>query len=121
MPEPKLRISVCADFAEDVRAALPAPLDHDVEVVEFDADCVGPQARCQELRERAHVPGAARTELMVGDCPVSVSRAADGYDICALRCSGPSGYPLIDREVAEQLIADGAHLLTPGWARNWKT
>ena len=121
MPEPRLRISVCADFAEDVRAALPAPLDHDVEVVEFDADCVGPQARCQELREQVRGPGAAFTEPIAGDCTVSVSRAADGEDVCALHCSGPSGYPLIDREVAEQLIADGAYLLTPGWARNWKT
>ena len=121
MPEPRLRISVCADFAADVRAALPAHLQDGVEVVEFAADCVGPQARCQELREQAHWPGAAFTVLMAGDCPVSVSRAADGDAICALHCSGPSGYPLIDREVAEQLIADGAYLLAPGWARHWKT
>jgi len=67
-----------------------------------------------------HAPSAARTELMAGDCPVSVSPAADGADVCALQCSGPAGYPLINREFAEQLVADGAYLLTPGWAHDWK-
>jgi len=120
MPEPRLKISACANFAPDVRAALPAHLQDGVEVVEFAADCVGLQARCRERCERVHASNA-RTELMAGDCPVSVSHAADRADVCALRCSGPPGYPLIDREVAEQLIADGAYLLTPGWARHWKT
>ena len=121
MPEPRLRISACANFAPDVRAALPAHLQGSVEVVELAADCVGPQAHCEELREQVHEPGAARTELMAGDYPVSVSRAGDGDDVCALHCSGPAGYPLINREYAEQLIADGAYLLTPGWARHWKS
>ena len=121
MSEPRLRISACANFAQDVRAALPAHLRASVEVVELAADCAGPQARCEELRKEVHEPGAARTELMAGDYPVSASRAADGDDVCALQCSGPSGYPLINREYAEQLIADGAYLLTPGWARHWKS
>jgi len=121
MPEPRLRISACANFAPDVRAALPAHLQGSVEVVALAADCVGPQARCQELREQVHEPGAARTELMAGDYPVSASRASNGDDVCALHCSGPAGYPLINREYAEQLIADGAYLLTPGWARHWKS
>ena len=58
---------------------------------------------------------------MAGDYPVSASQTDDGDDVCALHCSGPSGYPLINRELAEQLIADGAYLLTPGWARHWKS
>ena len=41
-------------------------------MVELAADCVSPQAHCKELREQVHGPGAARTELMAGDCPVSV-------------------------------------------------
>jgi len=121
MPEPRLRINACANFTPDVRAALPARLQGSVELVEFAADCVGPQARCQEMREQVHGPGAARTELMAGDYPVSVSQTDDGDDVCALYCSGPAGYPLINRELVEQLIADGAYLLTPGWARHWKS
>ncbi|HET6495322.1 MAG TPA: diguanylate cyclase, partial [Thermoleophilia bacterium] len=50
-----------------------------------------------------------------------VSQAIGGEDVCALQCTGPSGYPLINRDYAEQLVADGAYLLTPGWARHWKS
>ena len=121
MREATLRIHVCANFAPDVRAALPAYLQESVEVVELAAACAGPQARCRELCEGVHAAGAARTVLMAGESPVSVSQAPGGDDVCALQCSGPSGYPLINRELAEQLIADGAYLLTPGWARHWKS
>jgi len=48
MPEPRLRISACANFAPDVRAALAAHLRDGVEVVESAADCAGLQARCRE-------------------------------------------------------------------------
>jgi hypothetical protein len=121
MPEPGLKIHVCASFAVDVRAALSAHVQARVKVVELDADCVGFHGPCREAREGVHLPGAVRTELMVGDCSVSVSRAADGDDVCALHCCGPSGYPLINLEYAEQLVADGAYLLTPGWVRHWKS
>ena len=121
MREARLKIHVCANFATDVQAALPEYLRGSVEVVELAADCAGPQAHCKELREQVHEPGAARTRLMAGDYPVTVSQTGDGDDVCALECSGPCGYPLINRELAEQLIADGAYLLTPGWARHWKS
>jgi diguanylate cyclase (GGDEF)-like protein/PAS domain S-box-containing protein len=121
MPEPRLSISTCASFAPDVRAALPAHLQGQVEIVEFAADCAGAQADCREQCEQVHARAAARAELMAGDCVVSVSSRADGADVCALQCSNPSGYPLINRRFAEQLIADGAYLLTPGWARHWKS
>ena len=76
------------DFAPEVRAALPANLRGSVEVVELAADCGGAQARCEELRERVHEPRAARTELMTGDNPVSVSVRPTGTT--SALCSAPA-------------------------------
>ncbi len=121
MTDGRLRIHVCTNFAPDVRAALPKQLESGVEVVEFAADCVGSQADCEASCERMLDPDAARTQSMAGDSRITISHTAGGDDVCALRCTGPAGYRLVNHEIAEQLVADGAYLLTPGWAQRWRS
>jgi diguanylate cyclase (GGDEF)-like protein/PAS domain S-box-containing protein len=119
MADGVLRIHVCANFAPDVRAALPEHLGSSVRVVEFASECAGPHAACIEHCEHVHDPAAARTQLTTGDTQVTLSHQPDGDDVCALRCTGPAGYRIVNREIAEQLVAEGAYLLTPGWVRRW--
>ncbi len=118
MDDARLRVHVCSSFASDVRAALPPRLAEDVELVEFAAACWGSSPNCAQVD--LGLRGAERAELSVGETTVEVIRAADGRWDCVLRCSGPAGHPLLNRAIAEQLVAEGAYLLTPGWARGWR-
>ncbi len=113
MTRAALTLAVCPHFAPDVRAAVAGGLQRSIEVTTFPAECIGPPSPPDVLLEEKADSGG-RLEVLGGACTIDV---ADGTG--RLHCFGATGYPLVNPKVAEQFVAEGAYLLSPGWARNW--
>jgi diguanylate cyclase (GGDEF)-like protein/PAS domain S-box-containing protein len=116
---PRLKVAVCVHFADDVRAALGDRFDDVVDVVAFEADCVGRQVDAEGLPCPGESSDQTHVELFGGACVADLTSREQQSDLCRLHCFGPAGYPLVNQAIAEQLIAEGAYLLSPGWARTW--
>lgn len=119
MSPPRLTVAVCAHFVDDVRAALEDRFDDVVDVVAFEADCIGQQVNAERLPHPGEASSRTHVELLGGACVAHLTTRERETDVCRLHCFGPAGYPLVNQAIAEQLVAEGAYLLSPGWARNW--
>jgi len=103
---PRLKLEVCAFFADEFRAALAAEKRGDVEVVPIQGAC---DERCRSAHTQAQ-PAQSETPILrlMGVCSGGVAYPKTPHS-CFEFLLGP--------DKVDALLGEGAHLLTPAMAR----
>ena len=116
MTTDNLCLLVCEHYAREI-SLVAAELDG-VRVVAFPARCHQPTIAQREITDRLGAcTGCAATRVIGGSCIVGlINQVDDPDDVLLLELCF---HVLVPPALANNYLAEGAYLLTPGWLANW--
>ena len=118
----QLCLILCANFDREILAFQSAPEFRNVRFKTLPVDCDQVEADWQGLAEAA---GACRAEgcsvLLVGSyCLTRVSKDLGLDDACRFSQKGQCFEWVVDKDILDRFLQDGALLILPGWLRDWE-
>ena len=119
----RLRLLVCQHYIREVDAVVRAAGFTDVTVASFADLCMHPQAGRRQAAQGllAKIQGGDRETILLGACFMSTEagqlrQAPADQVVFRDQCF----HLLVNREIVDGMMAEGAYLVTPGWIENWK-
>lgn len=116
---PKLCIFGCANFRQEVSAAIEAEAWPDVVAAEFPAHCGRPPLAWENLR--AALPEGCTQVLVLGRaCLSGLGAAPTGFPPVRLLPQEQCFHLIASPSLVAEAMASGAYLMTPRWLADWR-
>jgi signal transduction histidine kinase len=118
----KLCVLVCENLLGEVAAAAELEGFADLRVAAYPADCSRLRSGWSALEGiiRAHEPECSHFYVLGGCCIASAVGAAADLPHCQIHSMALCFEMLCGQSLIAHYLADGGHLLTPGWLARWQ-
>jgi two-component sensor histidine kinase len=111
---------VCENYFAEAKAVVESEAFSDVSVVSFPGRCGHPAATKEINEVLESAAGFSHVSIIGSSCLVNLSDLSAKEPQSALHKAGQCFYMLADEGSINDLIRQGAYLLTPGWLAHWQ-